>query len=154
VPGEYPDDSKNDPYVMIMDDLYDFFHPFLLILDKAMIVLLNMDDYESHSDLFMAFDGILIDLWTMGDFYGYPEPKDLHIDDGLGIKPSMSKIPLAGQNATVMPDAVSPDTAEPANAGFGLMFIGDVEILSSDPPLQPNEFMNDTMLARILMRQR
>ncbi len=74
--------------------------------------------------------------------------RDRHIDGGLKIDLRMPELPLVGQSADVMLDVVSPHTASPVNAAFRITFIGDVEVLSSDPPLKPVESLSDVLPGR------
>ena len=70
-------------------------------------------------------------------------PPDRHPVDGLKIELRMPELPLVGQSADVILDVASPHNASPVNAAFEFRFIGDVEILSTYPLLEPNKFLND-----------
>lgn len=78
------------------------------------------------------------------DPFGYIGlPDDSHVDGGLEITLRMAELPLVGQSATAVLEVRSPDTAPATNAVFRLLFIGDVEVSSSDQELVLDEYSTE-----------
>jgi len=71
---------------------------------------------------------------NLADFKRWQQ--DPHTEDGLEIELRMPEVPLVGQSADIILDVVSPHTASPVNASFRIWLIGDVKVVSSDPPMK------------------
>lgn len=97
------------------------------------------DDFESRYKLQRI--GSDVDWFTR-----WPEARPTN--GGLEVELGMPVLPTVGQSADVVLDATSPQAASPVNATFHIRFIGDVEILSSDPPLKLNEFGTDFLIGQ------